>query len=114
MVPDEKKPRINITEAQEALLREILGQVAGKWPLVTMHVLADNGGPLRFARLLERVEGISQKMLTQTLRHLERNGLVTRTVYADSCTMSSLLATVTARWIQRSSVVRSVHVRIFV
>ena len=64
-------------------MREILGQVAGKWPLGTMHVLAAHGAPLRFARLRERVEGISQKMLTQTLRQLERDGLVTRTVYAE-------------------------------
>ena len=76
-------PKIEVNEAQEALIREILGQVAGKWPLWTMHILADHGAPLRFARLLERVEGISQKMLTQTLRQLERDGLVTRTVYAE-------------------------------
>ena len=46
-------------------------------------MLAHADGPIRFARLLERVEGISQKMLTQTLRQLERDGLITRTVYAE-------------------------------
>ena len=43
-------------------------------------MLAENG-ELRFTRLSEFVEGISQKMLTQTLRHMERDGLITRTVH---------------------------------
>lgn len=72
-----------LTDAQEAMLREIVGQVAGKWPLWTLHILYQSEEPLRFARLLERVDGISQKMLTQTLRQLERDGLITRTVYAE-------------------------------
>ncbi|RYG63833.1 transcriptional regulator [bacterium] len=65
------------------MVRDIVGQVAGKWPLWTLHILYQSDEPLRFARLLERVCGISQKMLTQTLRQLERDGLVTRTVYAE-------------------------------
>ena len=40
-----------------------------------------NGGPVRFSRVLEQVEGISQKSLTKTLRQLERDGFVTRTLY---------------------------------
>jgi DNA-binding HxlR family transcriptional regulator len=72
-----------LTDAQEAMLREIVGQVAGKWPLWTLHILYQSDEPLRFARLLERVDGISQKMLTQTLRQLERDGLLTRKVYAE-------------------------------
>jgi DNA-binding HxlR family transcriptional regulator len=83
MVTDVTKKRVSLTDAQEKHLREMLAKVAGKWPLWTMHVLLEEGGPLRFARLLERVEGISQKMMTQTLRHLERDGLVTRTVYPE-------------------------------
>lgn len=75
--------RATLSEAQESLLREILAKVAGKWPLWTLHVLAEHAGPLRFARLIERVDGISQKVLTQTLRQLERDGLVRRTVYAE-------------------------------
>jgi DNA-binding HxlR family transcriptional regulator len=43
-------------------------------------VLTENA-PLRFSRLAEQVTGISQKMLTQTVRQMERDGLVTRTVY---------------------------------
>jgi DNA-binding HxlR family transcriptional regulator len=83
MVTNGKSLRIDVSEKEEALVRDILGHVAGKWPLWTLHILGDSEAPLRFARLLERVEGISQKMLTQTLRHLERDGLVSRTVYAE-------------------------------
>ena len=72
-----------LTESQLTLLRDILETAASKWPLWALHVLAEHGGPLRFARLLERVEGVSQKMLTQTLRSLERDGLVTRTVFPE-------------------------------
>jgi DNA-binding HxlR family transcriptional regulator len=83
MVPIDETARRSITDEDEVLLRDVLGQLAGKWPLWTLHVLLDSPTPLRSARLLERVEGISQKMLTQTLRSLERDGLVTRTVYAE-------------------------------
>ena len=74
---------VDISEEQEATLREIVGQVAGKWSLWTLHELSQSESPLRFARLLERVTGVSQKMLTQTLRQLERDGLATRTVYPE-------------------------------
>ncbi|HEY4199903.1 MAG TPA: helix-turn-helix domain-containing protein [Devosiaceae bacterium] len=70
-----------MTDAEDALAREMLERAAAKWPLRIMHVLAEAGGPLRFSRVLERVEGISQKVLTQTLRQLEADGLVTRTLY---------------------------------
>ena len=48
--------------------------------MLVLEVLAEKG-ELRFTRLSEFVEGISQKMLTQTLRHMERDGLITRTVH---------------------------------
>ena len=48
--------------------------------MLILEVLAE-GGELRFTRISERVEGISQKMLTQTLRQMERDGLLTRTIY---------------------------------
>jgi DNA-binding HxlR family transcriptional regulator len=70
-----------LTDEQDALAREMLERVAAKWPLGVLHVLAEANGPLRFSRVLERVDGISQKMLTQTLRMLEGDGLVTRTLY---------------------------------
>jgi DNA-binding HxlR family transcriptional regulator len=73
--PDDLDPRI------EALVNDLIGRVADKWTMLILEVLAEKG-ELRFTRLSESVEGISQKMLTQTLRQMERNGLVTRTVHA--------------------------------
>jgi DNA-binding HxlR family transcriptional regulator len=71
-----------LSDQDAALAREIVGRVSDRWSLWTMHVLA-TGGRLRFSRVLERVEGVSQKMLTKTLRQLERDGLVTRTMYLE-------------------------------
>ncbi|MGI5505368.1 winged helix-turn-helix transcriptional regulator [Lentzea sp. JNUCC 0626] len=59
--------------------RDLLDMVASKWTALVIGDLED--GPRRFGELKRRLEGISQKMLTQTLRTLERDGLVTRTVY---------------------------------
>ena len=70
-----------MTPAQDEAVRETLERVAGKWPLAVLQVLSEAKGPLRFSRVLERVEGISQKVLTQTLRMLERDGFITRTLY---------------------------------
>jgi DNA-binding HxlR family transcriptional regulator len=64
----------------EALVNELIGRVADKWTLLTLEALEDNG-TVRFTRLSRLVPGISQKMLTQTLRQMEREGLVTRTVH---------------------------------
>jgi DNA-binding HxlR family transcriptional regulator len=72
--PDNLDPRI------EALVNDLIGQVADKWTMLILEVLSEKG-ELRFTRLSELVEGISQKMLTQTLRHMERDGLLTRTVH---------------------------------
>jgi len=58
--------------------REVLGRVGEKWTALALVALAQ--GPLRFNELKRRLEGISQKMLTQTLRRLERDGLVARAV----------------------------------
>ena len=62
-------------------MNDFIGQVADKWTMIILEVLAEKG-ELRFTRLGELVGGISQKMLTQTLRHMERDGLITRTVHA--------------------------------
>ncbi|WP_225848732.1 helix-turn-helix domain-containing protein [Streptomyces sp. HPF1205] len=59
--------------------RQVLDVLANKWTLLVMGALS--GGPVRFGALRRRLDGITQKMLTQTLRTLERDGLVTRTVY---------------------------------
>ncbi|MBZ0090535.1 MAG: helix-turn-helix transcriptional regulator [Thermoanaerobaculia bacterium] len=66
---------------REALLREMLGRVADPWTLEVIEAL-DAPGVLRFTEVRARVGGISQKMLTKTLRQLERDGLVTRKVHA--------------------------------
>jgi DNA-binding HxlR family transcriptional regulator len=59
--------------------RTVLDVIANKWTNLVVCALRD--GPLRFGHLRRRLEGITQKMLTQTLRALERDGLVTRTLY---------------------------------
>ncbi len=62
--------------------REVLTLIGEKW--VSLIIGALVGGVMRFGELKRVCEGISQKMLTQTLRKLERDGLVTRTLYADT------------------------------
>jgi DNA-binding HxlR family transcriptional regulator len=64
----------------EALVREIIEQVADKWTMLVLEVLEEHG-VVRFTRLGELVGEISQKMLTKTVRQMERDGLVTRTVH---------------------------------
>jgi DNA-binding HxlR family transcriptional regulator len=61
--------------------RHVLDIIADKWATLIIVLLKDQ--PLRFAALQRKIGGISQKMLTQTLRGLERDGLVQRTVYAE-------------------------------
>ena len=67
---------------KEALVHEILERVADKWTLLVIDAL-DGQREVRFSRLRERIGGVSQKMLTKTLRQLERDGLVTRRVHAE-------------------------------
>lgn len=64
----------------EALVIEVIGRVADKWTMIVLEVLIEHG-ELRFTRIGELSNGISQKMLTQTLRQMERDGLVIRTVH---------------------------------
>src|ERR1700724_3981497 len=70
-----------LTQTEDRLAREVLERITARWSLSVIRVLADANGPLRFSRVLDRIEGISQKTLTQTLRTLERDGLITRTLY---------------------------------
>ncbi|MBC7870869.1 MAG: helix-turn-helix transcriptional regulator [Chitinophagaceae bacterium] len=70
----------DIDPSVDALVTEIIGRVADKWTLVILEVLTEHG-EMRFTRLGEMVEGISQKMLTKTVRQMERDGLLTRTVH---------------------------------
>lgn len=66
--------------ALESLVREIIARVADKWTMLTLEVLTEHG-QTRFTRLGELIGGISQKMLTKTLRQMESDGLLLRTVY---------------------------------
>src|SRR4051795_10790552 len=58
--------------------RQVLGALSDKWVTLVLTALAD--GPQRYSQLSRRIAGVSQKMLTQTLRTLERDGLLTRTI----------------------------------
>lgn len=64
---------------QDCEVRQILDRIADKWSLLVISLLARR--TLRFSELRREIDGISQRMLTLTLRHLERDGLISRTVY---------------------------------
>jgi DNA-binding HxlR family transcriptional regulator len=61
--------------------RQLLDRIGDRWSVLVIGTLAD--GPVRYSTIAARVQGVSQKMLTQTLRALERDGLVTRTVFPE-------------------------------
>lgn len=63
-------------------IREVMGRVGDRW---TVHIVASlGGGPLRFTELRRHIAGISQRMLTLTLKNLERDGILTRTTFKTS------------------------------
>ena len=64
----------------DALLRDVLARIGDKWSVIVICRL--DGQPRRFNELRRLAQGITQRMLSSTLRHLERDGLVQRTVYA--------------------------------
>ncbi|MEU1463885.1 helix-turn-helix domain-containing protein [Streptomyces sp. NPDC005727] len=70
---------VRAVDADACPVREVLDRVAGKWSVQIL--VAAAAGPIRFTELERGVEGISRRMLSLTLRHLERDGLVTRTVH---------------------------------
>ena len=61
--------------------QQILDVIADKWSVIVLYCLAYN--PRRYNEIQRRIQGISQKVLTQTLRKLERNGLVERKVLSE-------------------------------
>lgn len=81
---DPKKTSLDASQpldpSVETLVNELIGRVADKWTMLLLEVLEDHG-ECRFTRLAQLTPGISQKMLTQTLRQMERDGLVHRTVH---------------------------------
>jgi DNA-binding HxlR family transcriptional regulator len=66
--------------ALEGLVRDIIGKVADKWTMLILETLEEHG-TLRFSDVGRKVGDISQKMLTKTLRQMEADGLVSRTVH---------------------------------
>jgi DNA-binding HxlR family transcriptional regulator len=74
-------PCAGIPAEQMDFIRQVLDRVGDKWSLLVIAVL--EGGPLRYNDLLRQVPGISQRMLTLTVRQLQQDGLVTRTAYAE-------------------------------
>ncbi len=67
--------------AADCPTRQVLDRIGDKWTTLIVGMLGED--TRRFSELQRGIHGISQKMLTQTLRHLERDGLVTRTLYAE-------------------------------
>lgn len=74
-------PCARIPADQMAFIRQVLDRVGDKWSMLIIAVLED--GPLRYTDLQRQIPGISQRMLTHTLRQLQEDGLVTRTAYAE-------------------------------
>jgi DNA-binding HxlR family transcriptional regulator len=75
-IPDELPADSSTVFSQACPSRQALELVASKWALLVIPALAE--GPVRNNELMRKIEGISQKMLTQTLKELVRNGLVLR------------------------------------
>jgi DNA-binding HxlR family transcriptional regulator len=69
------------TQDDPKVFRSVLDRVADKWSLIVIGLLEER--TLRFTELLAAIPGISRRMLTVTLRSLERDGLITRKVYAE-------------------------------
>ena len=74
-------PCASIPVEQMDFIRQVLDRVGDKWSMLIIAVLED--GPLRYTDLQRQVPGISQRMLTLTLRQLREDGLITRTAYAE-------------------------------
>jgi len=74
----DKERRVFVND-EHCPIRNVVAQIGDKWSILILFALVD--GPDRFNALRSRIEGISQRMLTQTLRDLERDGFVLRTVY---------------------------------
>ena len=63
------------------MVSETLARIGDKWTVLVVELLCEGRGPVRFNEIRRAIHGISQRMLTLTLRGLERDGLVTRTVH---------------------------------
>lgn len=86
--------------AEMCTIRQVLDHVGGKWSISIL--LAAMKEPVRFSELERAIDGISRRMLTLTLRNLERDGLLTRTVYPTVPPKVEYLATDMARELHES------------
>lgn len=77
------KSSMDAKQFPDCPVRNILSRVGDKWSLLVMHQLIQSPAPMRFSALQKAIPDISQKMLTSTLRNLEADGFVLRTVYAE-------------------------------
>ena len=107
-----------LNKDQDQLKRDILNHVGNKWALFVLHALGVDG-KMRFSNLQNHISGISQKMLTKCLRELERDGLVTRSVYPEvpprveyelTTLGRGLLVQVTPLWFWIASHISDFHV----
>ncbi len=84
--PMEARPSLSTQLRQGDVLasacpsRGVLRHITGQWAVLILIVLQD--GTLRFSELRRRIDGVSERMLAQTLKHLEQDGIITRTVHA--------------------------------
>ena len=71
-----------LSNDDEGLKREILAHAGNRWSLGVLHILGTHG-PLRHGEIGRQLAGVTQRMLTRTLRHLERDGLISRCDYQE-------------------------------
>lgn len=74
-------PGNNDTDSNCTAMSDILNRIGDKWSVMVVATLRD--GPVRFNEIRRTIGGISQRMLTRTVRNLERDGLITRTIYPE-------------------------------
>jgi len=79
MTGSQRRPATTLVSVDGCAARDVLDRVGDKWSVYVLSLLGD--GTRRFMGLRRSIEGISQRMLTVTLRNLERDGLISRTVY---------------------------------
>lgn len=77
---DPQTPPAATDPALDALVTEIISRVADKWTMLALDAL-EGHGRMRFTEIAKELPGVSQKMLTKTLRQMESDGLVVRTVF---------------------------------
>ena len=102
MSPRNTDVSVQVSDTDDCPVREVLDRVGGKWSVQIM--VAATSGPVRFSELERSIDGISRRMLTLTLRNLERDGLLVRTVYPTVPPKVEYTLTEMARELQQSLV----------